>query len=146
MLPASDACCIICFANISLFHQLKSASRRQIARSLWTNTFPIIFSRSSVSPLPQQDRATPFLAHIDSFAACKNKRWGSRTQQCNDQSVARYTRTLFVLELSARSAEIPPVSNMWRSPLETGQHMCRRPLQTKAELLGPSLEDNHRCL
>ncbi len=77
-LPSLIACCIIRFANINLFHQLKSASGRHIVLSLCTKTFPIIFSKSTVSPLPQRARATPFLVHINNFAACRSERSGQK--------------------------------------------------------------------
>ncbi len=71
--PSCTACCIIFFEK-DLFHQLKSASRRQMTCNFWTKTFPTIFSRRTVRPFPHHASNSLFLAQIDSLAACSNKR------------------------------------------------------------------------
>ncbi len=64
---------IIRFATTTLFIQLKSASRRHIAHNLWKKLLQTIFSSSTVSPIPQRARGTPFCAHADRYAACITK-------------------------------------------------------------------------
>jgi hypothetical protein len=67
----SKAYLITNFAKMILLIQLKSsASRRHMARSLWTKLLPTTFSKSTVSPIPQHARGTPLREQADKYAAC----------------------------------------------------------------------------
>ena len=70
-------CDIILCANIIFNHQLKSASKRQIARSLSMLEFPAIFSKRTLTPSHHLDRGAPLVVARFVLVTCNVTRVGS---------------------------------------------------------------------